>query len=210
MPVDPSTYIGGFNTTLPTGADSRTEADNNFRQVKTAAKNTLPNCTGPVTASHTELSHVAGVTSAIQTQLNSKAPLASPTFTGTPIAPTAPVGAATTQIATTAFTQSAIADVNATTGLARSFTASTGFAVTAGQLIACTAATAWAAMFPPSPSVGAVCGVASQNNLATNSIDFGANSVIGANGTAISGVVTLDQVKPVYQFAWYGDYWREA
>ena len=41
--------------------------------------------------------------------LSAKAPLASPTFTGTPKAPTASSGTNTTQIATTAFVQSAVA-----------------------------------------------------------------------------------------------------
>lgn len=41
--------------------------------------------------------------------LSSKAPLVSPSFTGTPIAPTAPAGTNTTQIATTAFVQTAVA-----------------------------------------------------------------------------------------------------
>jgi len=50
-----------------------------------------------------ELGYVTGVTSAIQTQLGAKAALASPTFTGTPLAPTATAGTNTTQIATTAF-----------------------------------------------------------------------------------------------------------
>lgn len=44
----------------------------------------------------------------LQTTLNAKAPLASPTFTGTPKAPTAAVGTNTTQIATTAFVQAAM------------------------------------------------------------------------------------------------------
>ena len=44
----------------------------------------------------------------LQTTLNAKAPLASPTFTGTPKAPTATSGTNTTQIATTAFVQSEI------------------------------------------------------------------------------------------------------
>ena len=61
-----------------------------------------------VTASATELNYVGGVTSAIQTQMDTKAPLASPTLTGTPIAPTAGSGTDTTQIATTAFVQSAV------------------------------------------------------------------------------------------------------
>jgi len=41
-----------------------------------------------VTATATEINYVDGVTSAIQTQLNNKAPLASPTFTGTVTVPT--------------------------------------------------------------------------------------------------------------------------
>ena len=44
----------------------------------------------------------------IQTNLGSKADLASPTFTGTPKAPTAASGTNTTQIATTAFVQAAL------------------------------------------------------------------------------------------------------
>ena len=38
----------------------------------------------------------------------SRAPLASPTFTGTPAAPTASAGTNTTQVATTAFVQTAL------------------------------------------------------------------------------------------------------
>jgi len=45
---------------------------------------------------------------AINTALGNKAPLASPTFTGTPKAPTATEGTNTTQIATTAFVTTAI------------------------------------------------------------------------------------------------------
>ncbi len=51
----------------------------------------------------TELNYVDGVTSAIQTQIDSKAPLASPALTGTPTAPTATFGASGTQIATLDF-----------------------------------------------------------------------------------------------------------
>jgi hypothetical protein len=61
-----------------------------------------------VTATATELNYVDGVTSAIQTQLDSKAPLASPELTGTPTAPTAASGTSTTQIATTAFVTTAL------------------------------------------------------------------------------------------------------
>jgi hypothetical protein len=58
-----------------------------------------------VTATTSELNYVDGVTSNIQTQLGTKSPLASPTFTGTPLAPTASASTNTTQIATTAYVQ---------------------------------------------------------------------------------------------------------
>jgi len=57
------------------------------------------------TATIAELNYTDGVTSNIQTQLDAKAAVASPTFTGTPAAPTAATGTNTTQIATTAFVQ---------------------------------------------------------------------------------------------------------
>ena len=50
-----------------------------------------------------ELGYLDGVTSSIQTQINAKAPLASPALTGTPTAPTAASGVSTTQLATTQF-----------------------------------------------------------------------------------------------------------
>lgn len=57
------------------------------------------------TVTSTELQHINSLTSNAQTQLDAKAPLASPTLTGTPTAPTASVGTNTTQLATTAFVQ---------------------------------------------------------------------------------------------------------
>lgn len=46
----------------------------------------------------------------VTAQLNNKAPIASPAFTGTPTAPTAASGTNSTQIATTAFVQAAVED----------------------------------------------------------------------------------------------------
>lgn len=51
------------------------------------------------------------VSTATQTALDAKAPLASPGFTGIPTAPTAAAGTSTTQIATTAFVNAALATV---------------------------------------------------------------------------------------------------
>tara|TARA_R110000782_G_scaffold106459_1_gene194671 strand:- start:1839 stop:2618 length:780 start_codon:yes stop_codon:yes gene_type:complete len=61
-----------------------------------------------ITATVTELNYTDGVTSAIQTQMDAKAALASPTFTGVPLAPTAAAATDTTQLATTAMVQAAI------------------------------------------------------------------------------------------------------
>jgi hypothetical protein len=101
--VESVTYISDLNTSNPAAGDAKSEGDDHIRNLKTALRNTFPNITGAVTATHTQLSYVTGVTSAIQTQIDAKAPIASPTLTGTPAAPTAATGTNTTQIATTAF-----------------------------------------------------------------------------------------------------------
>jgi len=61
--------------------------------------------------SSTEIGYLDGVTSAIQTQLNDKAPINAPTFTGIPSAPTASQGNNTTQIATTAYVDTAVSNI---------------------------------------------------------------------------------------------------
>jgi hypothetical protein len=73
------------------------------------------------TVSSTEIGYVDGVTSAIQTQIDSKlatttaastyAPLASPALTGVPTAPTAAANTNTTQVATTAYVQTELTDL---------------------------------------------------------------------------------------------------
>jgi hypothetical protein len=114
MALESTTYINGLVATNPAGTDARSQGDDHIRMVKSSIKLTFPNITGAVTPTHTELNYVDGVTSAIQTQVDLKAPLASPTFTGTAAAPTAATSTNTTQLATTAFTQAAI-DADVTT-----------------------------------------------------------------------------------------------
>jgi hypothetical protein len=77
-----------------------------------------------VTATATELNYVDGVTSAIQTQMDAKAPLASPTFTGTVSLPNNTISQAmmaddsvgTNEIGGLAVTTAKIADLNVTEG----------------------------------------------------------------------------------------------
>lgn len=69
------------------------------------------------------------VASAIKEKLKLKAPLASPTFTGTPTAPTASATTNTTQIATTAFVKTAFTnDSNKMTGATSSAAGKAGLA----------------------------------------------------------------------------------
>lgn len=103
MPIEGGTYISDFVATNPTANDPKSEGDDQIRGIKSKIKATFPNIAGEVTPTHTELNYVDGVTSAIQTQLDTKAPIDSPVLTGTPEAPTATVGTTGAQIATLDF-----------------------------------------------------------------------------------------------------------
>ena len=117
MGLETGTYLDALVPTNPASTDGLAQADDHIRLLKSALKNTLPNLSGAVSATQAELNvldgitsstselnvlagitattaqlnFTAGVTSNIQTQMNAKAPLASPTFTGTLNAPTANV-----------------------------------------------------------------------------------------------------------------------
>jgi len=75
--------------TTSTAADARLTVANSGAVTATGAVTTPGITLGStaLTADGTELNYVDGVTSAIQTQINAKAPTASPTFTGTVTAP---------------------------------------------------------------------------------------------------------------------------
>jgi hypothetical protein len=82
-----------------------------------AAELVLTNSVSSNTASITSnTSAIAANTASIQTNTSDialKAPIISPTFTGTPTAPTAAAGISTTQLATTAFVNNATLNINA-------------------------------------------------------------------------------------------------
>jgi hypothetical protein len=93
-------------TTKPTSTINFSEAGSSFASIKVGGAEI-----GSVT--NTEIGYLSGVTSSIQTQISARlttatatstyAPLASPSLTGTPVAPTAATDTNTTQIATTAY-----------------------------------------------------------------------------------------------------------
>lgn len=117
MGLETGTYIDALVPTNPASTDGLAQADDHLRLLKATLSNTFPSITGAVsatqaelnvldgitsstselnvldgiTATTAELNFTGGVTSNIQTQMNTKAPLASPTFTGTVVAPTATI-----------------------------------------------------------------------------------------------------------------------
>ena len=187
MALESATYIDGLVTTNPTGADAKSTADDHLRLIKSTVKATFPNITGAVNPTHTELNFVDGVTSAIQTQIDSKAPIASPTFTGTPAAPTATLGTNSTQLASTAFVASAIANVNAQTATVVAVVSGTSQAAVAGSHYILTNVAATTVTLPAAPSSGDTVWVTWANTLTTN--------VIARNGQTIMGLaedMTLD------------------
>lgn len=112
MTVESASYISQLDATLPTATDPKSEGDNQLRLLKTVLKTQFPNFgTAAMTASHTELNYMVGVTSAVQTQLNARALKAGDTYTGTHsfagatsvTVPTATVGDNSTKAASTAF-----------------------------------------------------------------------------------------------------------
>ena len=117
MGLETGTYLDALVPTNPASTDGLAQADDHIRLLKSTLKNTLPNLSGAVSATQAELNvldgitsstselnvldgitattaqlnFTAGVTSNIQTQMDTKSPLASPTFTGTVVAPIATI-----------------------------------------------------------------------------------------------------------------------
>ena len=84
MPVESATYISQLNATYPDGANVKSEGDNHLRLIKTVLQGQWPSLgAAAVTATAAEHNYLVGVTSAIQTQLNTKGAVAGQTWTGT-------------------------------------------------------------------------------------------------------------------------------
>lgn len=83
MPVETVNYINDLNPDWPDGTEPKSQGDNHLRNTKKAIKQTLPNVAGPVSASHVELSHMAGVTAPVQGQLDARAQKSGSVYTGT-------------------------------------------------------------------------------------------------------------------------------
>jgi hypothetical protein len=106
MTVEAASFISQLDQTKPAGTDEAYEGDDHLRLLKSVLRNSFGYVTGSVTVGQTELNYLTGLNANIVSLLAAKAPLASPTMTGTPTAPTAAAATNSTQVATTAFVQS--------------------------------------------------------------------------------------------------------
>lgn len=107
MPLESATYIDGLVITNPLSTDAKSQGDDHLRLLKSTVKATFPNITGAVTPTHTELNYVDGVTSAIQTQIDTKGAIAGQAWTGSHTFPTQTAGDNSTKAATTAYVDTA-------------------------------------------------------------------------------------------------------
>lgn len=62
MGIESGTYISDLVITNPLGSDDRVSADDHLRLLKTLIKNTFPELTGAMTATHVELNKLDGFT----------------------------------------------------------------------------------------------------------------------------------------------------
>lgn len=114
MAVETALYPPQLNTSLPQASDMVSEGDDHIRLTKTVIKTTFPNVSGAVSASQTEINYLTGVSSNIQSQINSKGATAGQVWGGTHDfigavlrAQTLAAGSNTAEVATTAFVQAA-------------------------------------------------------------------------------------------------------
>jgi hypothetical protein len=83
MGLETANYISELDAANPAGGDIKGLGDNHLRMIKGALKQQFPNFTPvAVNATVAELNTLVGVTAGVQAQLNQKAPLDSPVFTG--------------------------------------------------------------------------------------------------------------------------------
>lgn len=75
MALETAIYISGLVAANPLPSDPKSQGDDHLRLIKATILATFPNITGAVTASHTELNYVTGVTSGIQAQIDTKTKL---------------------------------------------------------------------------------------------------------------------------------------
>ena len=185
-----TTAIGSLNTTLASNTDNvnlNTTAITAEATTARAAELVLTNNVSLITTNTTSnTSAIAANTASILTNssdIELKAPIISPTFTGTPTAPTAAAGINTTQLATTAFVNNATSNISAssisgTVALSKGGTGQTTIAGIQSAL----------GLAGTKVAIGATSGVTSQGSGAVAVGNGTGNNNQGGNSVAIGYV----------------------
>ena len=227
MTVETASYISQLDPTYPAAGDPKSEGDNHLRLVKTVLKTQFPNFgTAAMNATVGELNYMVGVTSLVQTQLNTltsaKAAKAGDTYTGahdftggTIAVPTATVGDATTKAASTAFVSATAfnAALPGQTGNAKKFVTTDGANAAWAHIygaptVISTDTTAVAGGFyvltasltltlPATPTAGDVVHVSNRSGVAT--------CVMDRNGVNVMGLaenMTLDSAQQPFSLVY--------
>ncbi len=203
-------HVFGGTVTVPTlaqGTNTTGAASTAFVQTEWSTR--LPNYTGPINASTTELNRIVGINAPVQSQIDSKGAIAGQTWSGTHdftgatlTAVTKATGTATTEVATTAFVAAAglSSALPGQTGNAGKFIKTDGtsaswdwpyltrVAVTtnsqsavAGVMYCLQANTATAVILPPSPVDGDVVVIRADNLRLDNAVVRNGNLILGLN-----------------------------
>ena len=176
MPLEVATYIHELVVTNPAGSDLKNTLDNHDRLIKTTLKNTFPNITGALTPTHTTLNKV-GVTQTI--------------------------GNNTTDPASTAFVQEALASVSQATATVVTVVSLTTQTAVAGTHYILTNVAATTVTLPLTPPASATVWITVANALNTN--------VVARNGQTIMGLaenLIIDNAFATVQLRFVSGSWR--
>ncbi len=162
MTVESATYVNQLNTSHPMGSEDPKEGDNHIILIKTTLTNSFPNVGGAVSATHGDLSALAGAA----------------TTGASPKVTTPTAGDNTSSAASTAFVQTALAALSASSWSLNIVTSSsTTPTLVNGQLTVCTNSSAVTAALPASPSVGWMSAVYFENALTTNVVSRNSSNI---------------------------------
>ena len=198
--ADTAQYIGDLNIASPADSESRKVLGASDRQIKKAAKQSFPYVTGEVTATHTELSYTDGVTSNIQTQLNTKGAHAGQTWTGAHDYTGATIAVAPATLGSQPYTktQTDALVISATAPSWSATTTATSKTLTAFELCRVTAS-GQTITFPASPTAGVTrIGVIFAAGI-TGTLDPNGNKIMESSGT-----MTVNKPGSVLFFTYHG------
>ena len=213
MTIETATYTPQLDATYPASGDAKSEGDNHIRLLKSTIKATWPNLTATaVTPTSADLNTLAGAATtggvglnvATQASTDNSTKAASTAFVSTAVAAAAFASTLPSQSGNggkSIYTDGITASWQSLGGPVTVVSGTTQTAV-AGNHYVLTNVAATAVTLPASPTTSDVIWFTVGNNLTTNTIDPGANTING-----VAGVLTVDDPYATIFFKWDGSTW---